>query len=79
MSIAVDGSSCPSVLDTRLLIVDDEHARRPDEIHHVILQAYEQASIAIGSHGHTPLSYGLVRAMRIQQPIHAHCTICRNT
>jgi hypothetical protein len=59
--IAVDGSSCPSVLDAGLPIVDDEQAPRPDETHHIIRQAYEQASIAIGSHGPKPLSYGLVR------------------
>ena len=61
MRIAVDGSSCPSVLDAGLPSIDYEHARHPDEAHHIIRQACEQAPIAIGSHGPELLSYELVR------------------
>lgn len=60
---AVFGRSCPAVFDAGLPPVAYEHAQTPEEAHHLIAQAREQSSIAMGQRGPEFLSYELVRAV----------------
>lgn len=59
---ALERSSCPSVFDAGLPLIDYEHAQNPDEAHAIIRKARQQAPIALGPHGPELLTYELVRS-----------------
>jgi LuxR family transcriptional regulator, maltose regulon positive regulatory protein len=63
MTVAVDRSNYPSALDAGIPAINYRNARHPDEAHHTIRQAREQAPIALGPHAHELLTYELVRAV----------------
>lgn len=58
-----DRSSCPSVFDAGLPMIDYEHTRNPEEAHAIIREARQQAPIALGPHGPELLTYELVRSV----------------
>ena len=63
MTIAIDRPSGPSVFDAGLPEIDYEHCQSPDEAHHIIRAARQQAPIAIGPHGPELLTYDVVRSV----------------
>jgi cytochrome P450 len=60
MTVTVDRSSCPSVFDAGLPMINYGQAQHPDEAHAIIRQAREQSQIAIGPYGPELLTYDLV-------------------
>lgn len=58
-----DRSSCPSVFDAGLPMIDYEHTRNPEEAHAILREARQQAPIALGPHGPELLTYELVRSV----------------
>jgi cytochrome P450 len=58
-----DRSSCPSVFDAGLPMINYEHTEDPEEAHAIIRRARQQAPIALGPHGPELLTYELVRSV----------------
>jgi cytochrome P450 len=63
MIATVDASTCPSVFDAGLPMIDYEHCQSPDEAHLILHEARRQAPIAIGPHVPEVLTYELVRSV----------------
>jgi len=63
MTATVDRSSCPSVFEAGLAMINYAHAEHPDEAHAIISQAREKSPIAIGPYGPELLTYDLVRTV----------------
>jgi cytochrome P450 len=63
MTVTVAGSSCPSVFDADLPMLNYEHAQHPDEAHAIISEVRQKAPIAIGQYGPELLTYDLVRSV----------------
>jgi hypothetical protein len=59
----IDRSSCPSVFDAGLPVINYEHTQNPEEAHAIIRKARQQAPIAVGPHGPELVTYELVRSV----------------